>query len=499
MNVRALTFGALIGFVVAFAPSCTPPKCGPQNCDGCCDSKGTCIKKPNNNNNTTCGSAGNACTDCAAASSTCNPTTSTCGTGTGAGGGGGGGATGGGGGTCDGCQLPMSGACVPLSRTSVINCGKDNVRCVACASGELCTDGACVVPPVNKSVGSACLNDGECQAALGATAICRQTTAAGNGTYQGGYCTFACSNATCPSGSTCVRVPTQFGEDPICWDNCSTADRCRTGGYACYNLSGGSQACWISPIPPQDAGTPADKVGNACAADGECQNPPEIGGACLTREFNYNWSGGYCTKLDCLESSECGTDGGQLCLELTAAGDSACVVKCANPGDGGQSTCRNGYICDSLFFSDGGLSPNGFCSPPPAPIPTSIGGACTVDMDCSIPAGAIADCFPPTLPDAGPSGFTGGYCTRFGCTVDGECGTNGACFGIGGTNTACFQTCPSSDGGQTTCRPGYVCNSFGLADGGQSLDGLCDRACNAVGAPACPTGQVCNMNTGYCD
>jgi hypothetical protein len=117
------------------------------------------------------------------------------------------------------------------------------------------------------------------------------------------------------------------------------------------------------------------------------------------------------------------------------------------------------------------------------------------------PHGRHRRLLPPTLPDGGASGFTGGYCTRFDCSVDSDCSPDGgaACFSLGANNTACFQTCPSSDGGQTTCRPGFVCNSFGLGDGGQSLTGLCDRACNAVGAPACPTGRVCNATSGYCD
>lgn len=512
MNVRALALGAFIGFVVAFSPSCGPAKCGPQNCDGCCDSKGLCVKKPSNNNNTTCGSAGNACADCAAAGSTCNTTTSTCGTAGGVGGGGGTGMGGGGGTTCDGCQLPMSGMCVPLSRTSVINCGKNNDRCVACATGELCTDGVCMMPPSMKKVGDSCTDDAECQGsgagALGSLAICKKMTTSGNGTYTGGYCTLRCGTAAnqCPTGSSCVGLLPQYGEaDTICWDNCSTTDRCRTPGYACYGLSSGN-ACWINPIPPLDAGTPADKVGNSCSSTAECINPPETGGTCLTREFNFNWQavGGYCSKEGCVSNAECSTDAGALCIGFTEDDPNLCVQKCADSTDGGQSTCRNGFTCEPYVTSlpDGGRqqSTDGFCVPPQAPIPTSVGAACNVDMDCSQPTGAIADCFPPTLPDGGPSGFTAGYCTRFDCADDTDCSPDGGaqCFGVGGTSTACFATCAQSGAGQSTCRAGYVCEAYTLADGGNSMDGVCDRACNAPGAPACATGRTCNMTTGYC-
>lgn len=510
MNVRALTFGALIGFVVAFAPSCSPPKCGPATCGGCCDAKGACVKDPNNKLNTTCGSVGNACVDCSASSAICNTTTLTCGTGTGAGGGGGGGgATGGGGGTmCDGCTLPMTGTCIALSRTSVINCGRDNARCVACASGELCTNGVCEVPMQNKTVGSSCSTDAECQAGLGANGICKLMTTSGNGAYTGGYCTVRCTAPSqCPSGSSCVGLNPAYGEaDTFCWDNCSTADRCRTPGYDCYSL-GTFSACWLDPIPPLDAGTPADKIGNACTGTADCINPPETGGVCLTREFNYNWTGagGYCSKEGCISNEECSTDAGALCIGFTENDPNLCVQKCADSSDGGQSTCRNGYVCEQYVtgLPDGGRQPSvdGFCVPPASPIPSSIGDQCMNDLQCSVPTGAIADCFPPTIADGGASGFTDGYCTRFDCTADEDCSEDGgaACFGLNATTNACFRLCPSSDGGQTTCRAGYVCNAYTLPDAGRSLTGLCDRACNAVGAPACGTGRTCNAATGYCE
>lgn len=516
MNVRALALGALVGFVVAFAPACSPPKCGPQNCDGCCDSKGTCVKKPNNNNNTTCGSAGNACVDCAASASTCNSATSTCGTAvTGGGGGSTGGGTGGGTATCDGCRLSPTSCSPPqLSATSTTNCGLGGVACVMCGAGELCTNGVCGTPPSMKRVGDACLTDVECQGsgagALGPTAICKQMTTSGNGTYAGGYCTVRCGTAgtSCPGGSTCVGLLPQYGEaDTFCWDNCSGTDRCRTPGYECYQIGNGN-SCWIDPIPPVDAGVPADKVGNACSSTAECINPPETGGVCLSREANYDWTaaGGYCSKTGCISNDECSADGGSFCIGLTEDDPNLCVQKCADSSDGGQSTCRNGFVCEGYVtrLADGGIQPSadGFCVPPPAPIPTSIGEACATNLDCSVPTGAIADCLPATLPnDAGPSGFTDGYCTRSQCQSDSDCSPDGGaqCFGIGGTNTACFRLCPASDAGQGTCRTGYVCESFGLGDGGQSTNGVCDRACNAAGAPACPTGRTCNQTNGYCE
>jgi hypothetical protein len=91
--------------------------CGPNNCNTCCSTSGQCLTAPNNQNNTTCGSAGNTCFNCTSLNLVCNPNTFSCasppvgggGGATGGGGGstgGGGGATGGGGG---GTAIPLAG------------------------------------------------------------------------------------------------------------------------------------------------------------------------------------------------------------------------------------------------------------------------------------------------------------------------------------------------------------------------------------------------------
>lgn len=323
------------------------------------------MQPPNNGNNTTCGSAGNACVDCSLFATTCN--NFTCGAGGGGGGTGGGGFGGGGGGVvCDGCRLP-NGSCVPsqTSANNTSNCGLGGVACMACAVGELCMNGTCVTAPALKRVGDSCFNDPECQASLGAAAICKRFTTSGNGAYSNGYCTLPCSASSCPTGSTCVGLDPAYGEgDTICWDNCSGSDPCRTG-YACYGLSMGS-ACWISPLPPLDAGPPADKVGIACTSTSQCINPPTSGGTCLTTEYGFTWTGGYCSRTSCLSNEACSADGGAMCLGFTAM-DYACMRRCLDSRDGGQSNCRPGYRCNQYFtgLPDGGSTPSidGFCAP----------------------------------------------------------------------------------------------------------------------------------------
>jgi hypothetical protein len=258
---------------------------------------------------------------------------------------------------------------VPLNRTSVINCGFNGAQCMACASGELCTNGTCMTTGAVRQVGSACVSDTECISGLGTLAICKQVTTSGNGAYTGGYCTLRCGTAAgqCPMGSTCVGLLPAYGEaDTICWDNCSSTDRCRTPGYACYGV-GTTSACWLDPMPPLDAGTPADKVGNPCTSAANCVNPPDNGGVCLTSEFSLSWPGGYCSKSGCITNPECSVDGGALCIAFDSTSPNACVRRCADSSDAGQSNCRPGYTCNPYItrFPDGGqqTSTDGFCSP----------------------------------------------------------------------------------------------------------------------------------------
>ncbi len=162
-----------------------------------------------------------------------------------------------------------------------------------------------------------------------------------------------------------MAAQTPFGEgDTFCWDLCGTNDTCRTPGYACYQLQSGS-ACWLSPLPPIDAGVPADKVGNACTSTNDCINPPDTGGTCLTSEFMSTWPGGYCSKVNCLSNAECAADGGALCLGLDSR-QNVCTRKCTDWA-AGQSNCRTGYTCTQYFtgLPDGGTrgSTDGFCFP----------------------------------------------------------------------------------------------------------------------------------------
>ncbi len=487
MNVKALLCGVVLGATIAWVPACGGSACGPSNCETCCDAKGACVVAPQNAAATSCGKTGGLCVDCSASLLACDPATFTCSGASDAG-------------ACDGCVLP-NGQCSPLqlSRSSVTNCGMGGVSCASCTTGQLCTNGVCGSTDLKK-VGDPCNSDTDCRM-LGSTAICKKMTSSGNGTYLDGYCTLACTDTDCPAGSSCISLNPRYGEgDSICWDSCSVSDKCRVSGYGCYQL-GDIDACWLDPLPPVDAGVPADKVGNPCTSDSACQNPPDNGGTCLQSEFGEEWPQGYCTKIDCIENEECSTDGGAMCLDFRGEAN-ACVQRCADASDGGRSTCREGYVCTEyqIEFSDGGVgtAETGFCAPLPPPVPTTVGDSCTESAACQVPSGADALCVPAILPDGGLSGFTDGYCTRVDCEGSEDCSQDGGaqCLVLGST-TGCFRICSAPETGQSDCRVGYSCFGYRLIDGGASPQGVCDRACTAPGFPGCTSG-TCEISTGYC-
>ncbi len=98
MNLKALSFGAVLGFVLAVIPSCGSNTCGPQNCEGCCDAMNKCVPQSASNSNVACGRQGLTCANCSTMAQVCNPTSFVCET-PGQGGGTGGGSMGGGAGT----------------------------------------------------------------------------------------------------------------------------------------------------------------------------------------------------------------------------------------------------------------------------------------------------------------------------------------------------------------------------------------------------------------
>jgi hypothetical protein len=423
MKIQALALGAALGFLVAIAPSCGTNSCSAANCDGCC--KGTtCVAKPNNSNNTSCGTSANTCADCTATGTTCDSTTFTCGssgTGGGAGGGTAGGGAGGGSTTCDGCRL-SNGTCQARGSTRQNNniCGAGGELCKACtAPTPTCENGACIAPP--KKVGDSCQTDTECQTTLGAAAVCKQQNLKGSISYAGGLCTIpnCAANGTdmCPMGSVCLNFPRIFGEETsycfVTACNNMTAP-CRSG-YSCFNLGGASMTTACLPPDINNPDLELDTINtlhNPCTLNSDCRAPvpgaPAAGGVCqpevLRRadggiipgrdggpQFSGN-PGGQCTRL-CRIDEDCTFDGNENLKEGLCLGVSQTVAICfkgCNAPNGGQSNCREGYICEQAIQTfDGGRNILGYC-----------------DGRCDIPGGSCGN-----YPDGGPRAcLSNGYC-----------------------------------------------------------------------------------------
>lgn len=388
MNLKALAMGAAVGFLVALSPSCTPrttTTCSAANCAGCCDSAGVCKTTPSV---TACGVGGSVCQACTAGqecvSGACKAAPSDAGVACGPGS------------VNNPCTTGCCSGSVCMMGTKTTNCGKGGEVCKACdtTAGETCVEQVCTAADAGttSAVGKACASDTEC-AALGAGAVCRLTTGTDAGVYAEGYCTKVCGAAgtSCPSGSICTGLGAALDETkPLCLATCQNKNQapgdCRDG-YACYGLTG-ANVCWIYPPPEVDAGPPADKVGDDCAQDSDCQNPPANGGFCFSETFDGGPTGfvqGYCSAECTEDPSVCSADGGAICITFGTGTPgqeiSLCQRVCNGPTTG-QGDCKSGYVCEGYTerLADGGTQPSatGICRPSCA----NPGAGCPAGLTC---------------------------------------------------------------------------------------------------------------------
>jgi hypothetical protein len=152
----------------------------------------------------------------------------------------------------------------------------------------------------------------------------------------------------------------------------------------------------------------------------------------------------------------------------------------------------------SLWLLLAGCAGSGSSTTPPenvtpqddAGIPQMTGGgapagaACATGADC-----AGGTCLgAPGQPEDGNPRFTGGYCTKLGCTADSQegCGPDEYCID-GGFNTICVALCSKADG--LTCqRDGQVCLGLGSFGGCFSKDAV---ECQVQQHTGCQAGEVC--------
>ncbi|MBN2575413.1 MAG: hypothetical protein JXP73_12690 [Deltaproteobacteria bacterium] len=189
-------------------------------------------------------------------------------------------------------------------------------------------------------------------------------------------------------------------------------------------------------------------VGGACRADESC-----VTGVCIPEASTASstaWSGGYCSGNCATTTCPQG-----LCLTL-ADGRSYCVSECAGDGD-----CRAGYVCSAgvgaclpdcrLGWSCGSFlvcdMATGACTlPMPVSGNTSLGSACTINLEC-----ATGMCIPERSGN-GTVAWTGGLCSQE--CASAACPAGSACAPMEDGSAYCVPVCASP----ADCRAGYVCD-----------------------------------------
>ena len=269
--------------------------------------------------------------------------------------------------------------------------------------------------------------------------------------------------------------------------------------------TGGTSACEASLAP-------AGEVGGACR--GETMSTCNGTNECIQEIDVPAFVGGYCTLPVAATPSGCDPEACQLecgtCV-LVAEGVGLCMRNCEREVDS-NGACRDGYECElaaGVCFP--GCASDDECREEENPEAVATCNQETFRCEHPGTEGAEAgdacafdeDCEPNGLCLLGPDG----YCSKFGCDVEGnECAGEGTCLG-----GLCLQSCtvgtdPESDPITNTqgCREGYGCFWDRLSD---QPSGICDIGVfnpdvtvNNIGDP-CTSDDECYSPFGYgtCD
>ncbi len=346
-STQAILLGIAIGFSFAILPSsCGKSTVGTAcsvNCNGCCDTSGSCLSGQTTE---MCGEKGASCEDCAAGEfcARVNPSSDRGGRCTSRGTDGGGGAngatgggtgnTGGGIGSTGGAGGGQTGNCdasncangcctqagVCITDTSPARCGSAGAVCAQCTTGNTCNAGLCT--PCNGCID---LTTGNCEPGISAGScgkaggFCRACDQATGQTCQGGACFGGdvCNSGSCLGccdGNTCIAqsayTNAQCGQGPL--------------GAACVSCFGG-QTC-----DALDAG--------ACTGTGAGGGTGGAGGGSgfptldiCTLEFNDP-----CVANRCCQPLASGFGGASNCVKH----GTKCDLGISGTCDGPTQTCR---------------------------------------------------------------------------------------------------------------------------------------------------------------
>ncbi len=347
MNLKALSFGALLGFLVAVIPSCGTPACSPTNCKGCCDATNKCVPESASNSNTACGAKGATCANCTSMNQVCNAALFVCES---TGQGGGGGTTGGGsgGGNVTGGGTGTGGGSVTGGGTGT---GGGSVT-----GGGGGTSGACSVTAQNcPNAGESCMYraDGSTGCLAGPCDVVSQNCP--TSTDRCNYVGLADGGVT----RACVPAGTLAEGAPCTTDTCARGLVCVGGSCAkyCYqttNCTGAGQ-CISSVTIPGTVEVPLTCV-TLMTCDPLLQNCPTTTDGCyLTQSGPSCLPGGTAANGASCASANCVK--GSICLGASQAAG-VCHQFCNK--DGGMPSCPSG-ACGGVTGSGGQVQPFGAC------------------------------------------------------------------------------------------------------------------------------------------
>lgn len=222
-------------------------------------------------------------------------------------------------------------------------CSGGSSDCVTeadCSTGQMCTDGVCVVRP-----DAAARDAGPCGAAgceCTTIADCPLVEVCADVTCETSRCVVVEHDERCPSG-VCSATRGCVGPAP----DAGTVD----GGAAID--AGAAVDAGVDAGPPATDAGPPHPIGTPCAAAAECTPDPTSGAATRCENDGDGYPGGYCTHR-CFLDSNCAA--GSVCWESGGFRNRICVLSCASDAD-----CRasEGYVCgqpiDGMLSSDGCL------------------------------------------------------------------------------------------------------------------------------------------------
>ncbi len=439
-ELRWLVVGAVLGLTVALVPSCGK-KCGPENCQGCCNSNNECVTATIA---ATCGTAGASCSACAEGQECQN-------------------------GACVTPQPPEDGGVDAGQPDAGLVCGKDD-DCKVLGNGSTCdtSSGDCII-------GRGCSSDQECQIddpfdpcyRLGVQCRCDRRDAPDSGglfNYTGTCRRRLGPCQECTTHNECGEDPIIFGPpDGIGAGRCkqlqgdtSGKNYClyqRVGQCPCGTIDDGTGFCKPQSNSCSQVGCNTDKQcpsGSVCTVNQPDAGAGSCGGICVPRcRWDFGTKG--LVAPGCPPGTTCWVDSANLDPTSIYYGSGRCKPPCAGDADCQQSSGNPfggvNLKCAGEQLPGGGLTDKR----------CRANGECMDNAEC------------PELPNNQPYL---GYCDRAGFTCESDCRTGSdpvtgmsykdcrspyTCSTDAGARVCRLQTCMEQGGASVACARGKYC------------------------------------------